>query len=159
MQMRLSCFSMSAGMLAIILFLVGMHHFDTVSVLTQKNVQLSRKINTLETSFLTDLEKGEFEVTAYDVSLRSTGKWSRFRLTKSGTTPHKYRTVAVDPAIIPIGSLVYIEGIGWRIAEDTGSKIKGKMIDVFFDTTEEAMDFGRQTLRVYYYNSNSNSKV
>ncbi|QWR78407.1 3D domain-containing protein [Candidatus Magnetomonas plexicatena] len=151
MQVRLSCFSLSAGVMAIALFLGGMHYFDTVSHLKQKNEQLSRKINVLESAFLTDLEKGEFEVTAYDVSLKSTGKWTRYRLTKSGTTPHKYRTVAVDPAIIPIGSLVYIEGIGWRIAEDTGSKIKGKMIDVFFDTTDEAIDFGRQTLKVYYY--------
>ncbi|MBF0520916.1 MAG: 3D domain-containing protein [Nitrospirae bacterium] len=151
MQIRLTCFSLSAGIMAIVLFLVGMHYFDTVSHLKEKNEQLSRKVNVLESEFLTDLEKGEFEVTAYDVSLRSTGKWSRYHLTKSGTTPHRYRTVAVDPTIIPIGSLVYIEGVGWRIAEDTGSKIKGKMIDVFFDSEDEAIDFGRQTLKVYYY--------
>ncbi|MBF0464789.1 MAG: 3D domain-containing protein [Nitrospirae bacterium] len=151
MQIRLTCFSLSAGIMAIVLFLVGMHYFDTVSHLKEKNEQLSRKVNVLESEFLTDLEKGEFEVTAYDVSLRSTGKWSRNHLTKSGTTPHRYRTVAVDPTIIPIGSLVYIEGVGWRIAEDTGSKIKGKMIDVFFDSEDEAIDFGRQTLKVYYY--------
>ena len=35
------------------------------------------------------------------------------------------RTIAVDPDIIPLGSVVYVEGYGVRIAEDTGAYIKG----------------------------------
>ncbi|MBF0473862.1 MAG: 3D domain-containing protein, partial [Nitrospirae bacterium] len=70
--------------------------------------------------------------------------------TKTGTKPNSQRTVAVDPAIIPLGSMVYIEGVGWRIAEDTGRLVKGKCIDVFFDSYADALEFGRKNIKVYY---------
>ena len=53
------------------------------------------------------------------------------------------RTIAVDPSIIPLGTRVYIEGIGERVAEDTGSEIKGNDIDLFRDIShDEVMDEG-----------------
>jgi len=51
-------------------------------------------------------------------------------------------TIAVDPSVIPIGSRVYIEGLGYFVAQDTGSAIKGKRIDVFMNDLEEALQFG-----------------
>ena len=47
-------------------------------------------------------------------------------------------TIAVDPSVIPIGSRVYIEGLGYFVAQDTGSAIKGRRIDVFMNDLEEA---------------------
>jgi 3D (Asp-Asp-Asp) domain-containing protein len=41
------------------------------------------------------------------------------------------RTVAVDSSVIPLGSELFIEGVGHRVAEDTGGNIKGKDIDVY----------------------------
>ncbi|MNP19135.1 Cell wall-binding protein YocH precursor [compost metagenome] len=41
-----------------------------------------------------------------------------------------------------MGWWVYIEGIGFRRAEDTGSAIKGNKIDVYFDSTSYANKFG-----------------
>jgi len=32
--------------------------------------------------------------------------------------------VAVDPSVIPYGSLIYIKGVGWKIADDTGAKMR-----------------------------------
>lgn len=57
--------------------------------------------------------------------------------------------VAVDPSVIPLGSKLYIPGYGDAVAGDVGSGIRGSKIDIAFDTHEEALSFGRQTIIVY----------
>lgn len=96
------------------------------------------------------MQKETFIVTAYESSPRSTGKWAQFNLTKSGTTPAKLRTIAVDPSVIRLGALCYLKGWGWAVAEDTGSAIKGKRIDIYLDSVEEAVNFGVKEITVYY---------
>jgi len=54
------------------------------------------------------------------------------------------RIVAVDPKLIPYGSWLWIEGLGWFRAEDCGSAIKGFRLDVLTATEPEAMRFGKQ---------------
>jgi 3D (Asp-Asp-Asp) domain-containing protein len=54
------------------------------------------------------------------------------------------RLVAVDPKLIPYGSWLWIEGLGWFRAEDCGSAIKGFRLDVLVATASEAMRFGKQ---------------
>jgi 3D (Asp-Asp-Asp) domain-containing protein len=54
------------------------------------------------------------------------------------------RLVAVDPKLIPYGSWLWIEGLGWFRAEDCGSAIKGFRLDVLVATEPEAMRFGKQ---------------
>lgn len=54
------------------------------------------------------------------------------------------RIVAVDPTLIPYGSRVWIEGLGWFNAEDCGGAIKGFRLDVLTATTKEAMRYGKQ---------------
>ena len=72
------------------------------------------------------------------------------RNTASGTPPVVGQTVAVDPEVIPLGTKVYIENIGWRIAEDTGPDIKGDRIDVFVQTSPEAKIGGRHNAYVIW---------
>jgi uncharacterized protein YabE (DUF348 family)/3D (Asp-Asp-Asp) domain-containing protein len=84
-------------------------------------------------------------LTAYSADFASTGKSkgdSEFGVTSSGTVVEEGRTIAVDPRVIPIGWWVYIEGIGFRRAEDTGSAVKGKKIDVYYDSEKFANNFG-----------------
>lgn len=57
--------------------------------------------------------------------------------------------MAVDPSVIPLGSLVYIAGIGLRKAEDTGGAIKGARIDIYMEDPAEALQFGVQPVRVF----------
>ncbi|NMB42406.1 MAG: DUF348 domain-containing protein [Firmicutes bacterium] len=64
-------------------------------------------------------------------------------------TLEKPHIVAVDPQIIPLKSLIFIEGYGFARAEDTGSAIKGSSIDLLFDKHHDACLFGRKTLKVY----------
>ncbi|AIQ44501.1 hypothetical protein R70723_00140 [Paenibacillus sp. FSL R7-0273] len=69
--------------------------------------------------------------------------------TASGTRVTEGRTIAVDPNVIPIGWWVYIEGLGFRRAEDTGGAIKGNKIDVYYDSLSHARNFGRKSRTVY----------
>lgn len=68
--------------------------------------------------------------------------------TKTGTWP-KIGTIAVDPKVIPLGTKLYVEGYGVGKAEDIGGAIKGNRIDVFLDTEEECVKWGRKKLKVY----------
>jgi 3D (Asp-Asp-Asp) domain-containing protein len=56
--------------------------------------------------------------------------------------------IAVDPKIIPLGTEVEIKDMGLFIAEDTGGWIKGNRIDIYFDTKEQAEQFGRKVIWV-----------
>lgn len=56
--------------------------------------------------------------------------------------------IAVDPDVIPLKSIVEIEGMGAYVSLDTGGAIKGNRIDILFDSKEDALKFGRQKLLV-----------
>ncbi len=68
-------------------------------------------------------------------------------------TEAKVGVIAVDPRNIALGSKVYVIGgygdYGLCSAEDIGGGIKGKRIDVFLDTEEECVSFGRRKMRAY----------
>jgi 3D (Asp-Asp-Asp) domain-containing protein len=56
--------------------------------------------------------------------------------------------VAVDPAVIPLGTRLTIPGYGEGIAADTGGAVQGMTIDLWFPTLTEAMAWGRRTVTV-----------
>ena len=56
--------------------------------------------------------------------------------------------VAVDPSVIPLGTHLYVEGYGEAYAVDTGSAIKGNIIDVHFPTAAECISWGRRQVKV-----------
>lgn len=62
------------------------------------------------------------------------------------------KVVAVDPDVIPLGTKLYIEGYGYAVAGDTGGDIQGRRIDVFMSDREEALDWGRKTVKVKVLN-------
>lgn len=57
--------------------------------------------------------------------------------------------VAVDPKVIPLNTILYVEDYGIAIAGDTGGAIKGHDIDLFFETNTEVYNFGRRDKKVY----------
>ncbi len=63
-----------------------------------------------------------------------------FPTTASGDPLEPMVTIAADPNIIPLGSDVFIEGIGTRTAQDTGGAITGYCIDVYVGIGQAAMD-------------------
>ena len=94
---------------------------------------------------------GVFEITAYCACQKCCGKYPdhpEYGITATGTQATQGRTIAVDPNVIPLGSEVIIEGDTF-IAEDTGSAIKGKRIDVYISDHDTALCFGVQSKDVF----------
>jgi 3D (Asp-Asp-Asp) domain-containing protein len=69
-----------------------------------------------------------------------------------GTTasgiPVGWGVVAVDPSVIPMGTRMTIPGYGEGVAADTGSAVHGGIIDLWFPTTAQALQWGRRTVTI-----------
>jgi cell wall-associated NlpC family hydrolase len=92
--------------------------------------------------------------TAYDPKLGGINGSGDYSLTASGTKWAYKRTIAVDPKVIPYGSVVAIkvpsmpEYSGLYLAEDTGGAIKGKRIDILIKGKSATAKFGRRNVEV-----------
>ena len=90
---------------------------------------------------------GEYTLLAYCPCNKCTGTYTT---TASGTIPMAGRTVAVNPNVIPYGSVVYIDGHGEYVAEDTGAvPRRSRVIDIFMECHETALEFGRKQAEVW----------
>ena len=65
------------------------------------------------------------------------------------STPARVGEIAVDPSVIPLGSEVYIEGVGARRAEDTGGDIIGNTIDIYMGSEAECKSWGVRYVTIY----------
>ena len=91
-------------------------------------------------------------VTHYDCCVQCCGKDDG--ITASGVRATPGVTVAVDPAVIPLGSDVLVDygdgEIHYYRADDVGGAVKGSHIDLCVATHEEALQMGRRTATVYW---------
>lgn len=95
---------------------------------------------------------GNFRISYYTCSSAENGGWN---VTSTG---HKLTDVvgtciAVDPRVIPYGTKVYIENVGYRVAMDCGGAIKGNKIDVLVRNKNEIPDCGVHYSNVYIVNN------
>ena len=90
---------------------------------------------------------GSFEVTGYCACELCCGAWAD-GIAYTGGLATEGQTIAVDPDVIPLGSVVEINGRQY-VAEDIGGAIDGKEIDLFFCSHEDALEWGRQNQEVY----------
>lgn len=93
------------------------------------------------------LSMGEYTVTAYCPCPLCCGEWAD-GLTYTETVATEGRTIAVDPEVIPLGSIIEINGEEY-IAEDIGGAIKENRIDIFFSNHEDALKWGVQNHKIF----------
>ncbi|GAB7388832.1 hypothetical protein BSNK01_26700 [Bacillaceae bacterium] len=93
--------------------------------------------------------------TGYYAGVESTGKHPghpQYGITYSGVKVRRdlYSTIAADPNVFPLGTILYIPGYGYGVVADTGSAIKGNKIDLYFETIEDVYKlWGKKQLDVY----------
>ena len=127
---------------------------DTAPPTTAVPVETDKPITTAATDESTAepqpvlVSLGTFEATAYCPCEYCCGKTDG--ITASGTQATAGRTIAVDTDVIPFGTEIIINGHTY-IAEDIGGAIKNNSVDIFFDSHEAALEFGRQYVEVFVY--------
>lgn len=89
---------------------------------------------------------GIYKITAYCGCCSCSGKWGN--RTASGRRAKQGRTISVDRRKIKLGTKVRINGKTY-VAEDVGSKVKGKHIDMYFSSHSKVKRFGKKYRKVY----------
>ena len=99
-----------------------------------------------------------FKATAYCSCYQCCGAYSLGRpkdvhcrelvYTASGSLAEQGKTVAADWSVLPCGTVIEIEGYGEYEVQDKGGEIVGNSIDVYFDSHQDALDFGVRTVNV-----------
>lgn len=115
-------------------------HKETTSAYKETKKATERVIKT------TQQKKIATEAQSYDDEWRITcytpysdgGRWGY--ATATGVTSQHLKTCAVDPNVIPLGSTIQVTGENGKtvtlLAVDTGNEVKGRHIDIFYDSTE-----------------------
>lgn len=97
-----------------------------------------------ETAGITRINLGLSKITGYCACEKCTGKTAEndaYGITATGTNATAGRTLAVNPHAVNLGSIVEIDGVEY-IAEDTGADLWGTEYRIYFDTHEEAQEYG-----------------
>ncbi len=87
----------------------------------------------------------EMVATGYSPDPRENGGYT----TTATGLPIGYGAAAVDPRVIPLGTKLYVEGYGYAFACDVGGAIKGRRIDLAYDSYRVANSKGRKKVRVW----------
>ncbi|MBG9914863.1 3D domain-containing protein [Bacillus sonorensis] len=118
--------------------------------------EIKNKPKKLEDAFdWSKYPKQKVTATGYTAGVESTGKHPHhpeYGLTYSGVKVKRdlYSTVAADPSVFPIGTILFIPDYGYGVVADTGSAIKGNRLDLYYETVEDVYnEWGKKTLDVY----------
>lgn len=130
---------------------------------TIKAEQLPCVVPVIEETKETLKSLGEFKVTAYCPCVKCCGIWSEehpsrkgtdyVQKTASGTIPKAGRTVAADISVLPFGTVIIMDGHEYTV-EDRGGAVDGNSIDIFFDSHEDALEWGVQYKTIYIKGDN-----
>jgi len=123
---------------------------EAVTQIVEKGTKQPDSVVETNAGTFKSLKKISMTATAY-TSVSATSKRPGdpyYGITASGMKAAR-GVVAVDPKIIPLGTKLYVEGYGYAVAGDTGGAIKNNKIDLYYDTHNECIKFGRRTVTVH----------
>ncbi|RKN74232.1 hypothetical protein D7M11_27625 [Paenibacillus ginsengarvi] len=121
----------------------------------QELIEQNKKFPMLHEDASKFLGSVEVVATGYYAGVESTGKrpgHPEYGITYSGVKVRQgvLSTIAADPKIFPLGTILYIPGYGYGIVADTGSAIKGKKIDLYYETKAQIYkEWGKRTVHVF----------
>lgn len=131
---------------------------NTIKANIQSGIQLNNSLNNSRSDISID-EKKLVKTTAMVSAAgrgASRGSFSATAYCLSGKTAlgHKVRRgiIAADPRVLRLGSTVMIQGGGYAgsyLVSDTGSRIRGKKIDIWVPNCSEARKFGRRSVQIF----------
>ena len=97
-----------------------------------KKAEVQQQTFYMESSAYTSTCKGCTGITSSGYNVRNTIYYNG------------YRVIAADRSVLPLGTLVNIEGVGKAVVLDTGGAIKGNKIDILVSNDNEAYSYGRK---------------
>ena len=110
---------------------------------------------------------GEFKLTAYCSCEECCDRWATIRpVTQNGDTvvytadqsiAVQGVTVAADTDVLPFGTVILIDGNEY-IVQDRGGAVKENHIDIYFESHEEALQFGVQYQEIFIKEKNNDNK-
>ena len=119
----------------------------TIKYLSGSNDYLLEQVDNLSAQLVEDEPAGPIELKEKGTFIIH--YYHEHNLTLYQSVPKAGISVAVDPKVIPLGTYLYIEGVGIRVAVDTGAKVTGNTIDVFVSSKQEALSLGEFETKVY----------
>lgn len=122
----------------------------------KKEVETKAKVGATKVSKEVKQVKSESQYETYNISWYTAGYESTqktpsdpdYKVTASGVKVKQGRTLAC-PKSLDFGTKVYIKELDHTYTcEDRGSAIKGKKLDIYIDSLEQALKNGRQNMQV-----------
>lgn len=92
-----------------------------------------------------EVSAGIFKVTGYCGCNKCSGGYG---LTYSGTVPTANHTISADLNLFPLGTKLRIGDIIYTV-EDKGSSVNGNILDIYYDTHQDALDRGTYSAEVF----------
>jgi 3D (Asp-Asp-Asp) domain-containing protein len=113
---------------------------DASKGITSSSPRVSMRSEQLRTEGAS-IDPADFHATGYCLK----GRTASGEFTRPGV-------IAADPRVLPLGTVVHIRAgryTGQYTVLDTGARIKGRTIDIYFTSHKEAVAFGRQRVKLH----------
>ena len=130
----------------------GSHRATIVASITKKSEGPATIEEAIE---LSKYPKHKVLATGYTAGFESTGKYPdspSYGVTYSGVKVKRdmFSTIAADLSVFPLGTILWIPDYGFGVVADKGGAIKGKHLDLYYDTVQDVYEkWGKKTLEVY----------